>query len=274
MTNVVLLIWDAARADHTFIIDYKRDTTPFLKSLAKESFVFPHAITQGFWSLPSIASIFTGKYPGQHKMTMQTADESRSCPNSNKMLTESLKELGFSTWAFIDDDWLNSRTGFTKGFDFFKAYPTPNGRGRAIEVLNDIEETFRPEQPFFLFVNLLDSHDPYTVPKEFRVWAKARNLELDVNRFFTLNLPWGEDEWQQINDRYDESLLWEDHITGKLWQWLQGQGYLDDAIFIVVGDHGEYIGEHGLYHHTSAFYDEILRVMLLIWSRKNIEYCT
>lgn len=268
MTNVVLIIWDAARADHTFILDYPRNTTPFLKSLASESFVFPHAVAQGFWSLPSIASIFTGKYVSKHKMTMQTADESRTCPmhKHSGMLPENLKKLGYSTWAFIDDDWLNERTGFTRGFDFYRNYPPPNGRGRAIDVINDIKKDFRPEKPFFLFVNLLDTHDPYIVPKDFQIWAEARNIHLDVNTYFTKGIQWGETEWRQIRDRYDEALRWLDYVTGELWKWMNSQGYLDDAIFIVLGDHGEYLGEHGLFHHTCAFYDEILRVMLVIWT--------
>lgn len=268
MKNIVLIIWDAARADHTFLLDYHRDTTPFLKSLSSESFLFPHAISQGFWSLPSIASIFTGKYVSEHQMTMQTATESRTCSMHvhSKMLPEDLKEARYSTWAFIDDDWLNERTGFTRGFDFYRNYPPPNGRGRAIDVINDIKKDFKPDKPFFLFVNLLDTHDPYIVPKDFQIWAEARNIHLDVNTYFTKNVQWGEAEWRQIRDRYDEALRWLDYVTGELWQWMNSQGYLDNTIFIVLGDHGEYLGEHGLFHHTCAFYDEILRVMLVIWT--------
>lgn len=267
--NVVLIIWDAVRADHTFLLNYHRDTTPFLKSLASESYLFPHAITQGYWSLPSITSIFTGKYPSQHQVTMQNAYENRTCPmhKHNKMVTENLKELGYSTWGFVDDDWLNPQTGFTRGFDFYKSYPAPCGLGRGIKVVEDIKSTFKPEKPFFLFVNLLDTHNPYTVPGEFQIWAKARNINTDVNRIFVGGAvnDWGETEWGQLRDRYDEGILYEDYVTGELWKWLNSQGYLDDTIFIVLGDHGEYLGEHNLYHHTCAFYDELLRVMLVIW---------
>lgn len=272
MTNIILIIWDAVRAKNTFLLDYHRDTTPFLKSLASESYVFPHAITQGYWSLPSITSMFTGKYPSHHQVTMQTADEGRACDmhKYNRMLPEDLKDLGYSTWAFIDDDWLNARTGFTKGFDFFKAYPAPCGRGRGLKVVEDIKTTFKPEKPFFLFVNLLDTHDPYTVPKDFQIWAKARNIHLDVGQLFVKGAvnAWGETEWGQVRDRYDEAILYEDCVTGRLWKWLESQGHLEDTIFIVVGDHGEYIGEHNLYHHTSAFYDEGMRVFLTVWSSK------
>lgn len=272
MTNVVLIIWDAVRADHTFVLNYHRDTTPFLKSLSAESYMFPHAIAQGYWSLPSIASIFTGKYPSQHQMTMQNADESRTCTmhKHSRMLPENLKDLGYSTWAFVDDDWLNVRTGFTRGFGFYKNYAAPNGRRRAIKVVRDIKSTFKPEPPFFLFVNLLDTHNPYTVPKDFQIWAQSRNIDTEPHRIFVSGAvnTWGETQWGEIRDRYDESIRWADYVTSELWKWLKSQGHLEDAIFIVLGDHGEYIGEHNLYHHTCAFYDEILRVLLTIWSSK------
>ena len=115
MKNIIFLIWDNVRADHTCILNYGRETTPFLRSLIPNSIVLTQAVTHGFWSVPSVFSMFTGKYPREHNMTMEfTKYHHRNCPNPHRMLAEDLKELGYSTWGYEVVIGLGVGQGFTK----------------------------------------------------------------------------------------------------------------------------------------------------------------
>src|SRR5689334_19471879 len=58
--NVLVIVWDTVRADHTSLYGYGKPTTPNLEALAKDSVVFDRAIAAGEWTAPSHASIFTG----------------------------------------------------------------------------------------------------------------------------------------------------------------------------------------------------------------------
>ena len=138
-----------------------------------------------------------------------------------------------------------------------------------------IQQSFKPgkephDPPFFLYLNPIDAAAPYPSPNEYREWAPR--VECDIvptypDRYFVegADKAWGEKQYQQLRDRYDDAILALDRVTSQFWHWLQQEGYLDNTIVIIASDHGEYFGEHNLFHHTAALYDITLRVPLLIW---------
>lgn len=270
MKNIIFLLWDNVRNDHTSIVPpYNRDTTPFLRSLVPGSFVFTQAIAHSYWSIPSIFSMFTGKRPKDHKMTMTYCTGPHGhCPNPNKLLTQDLKEMGFSTFGYPDTDWFGSDIGFNRGFDvlFNQGNMRQGNRANMKTVVDKIKETFRPEGNFFLYVNPLDAAAPYPTPGASRKWTKSEDLPTEVNNFFVKNWggSWGESHYQQLRDRFDDSILYMDTMTRELFFWLEREGHLNNTIIVVAADHGEYFGEHGFLHHTAGLYDVSLRVPLLI----------
>ena len=270
MKNIVFLLWDNIRADHVSLIPpWNRDTTPFLRSLAPNSLVFTQAIAHSYWSIPSIFSMFTGKRPKDHRMTMTYCSGPHGhCPNPNKLLTQDLQELGFSTFGYPDTDWFGSDIGFDRGFDVLYNQKTMReGSGANMRtVVDTIKQTFRPEGNFFLYVNPLDAAAPYPTPEAFRKWTKSEHLPTSVNHYFTKNLAesWGENQYQQLRDRFDDSILYLDTMTRELCEWLEKEGHLDNTIIVIASDHGEYFGEHGFMHHTAGLYDISLRVPLII----------
>ena len=64
--NIVFVVWDTVRADHTSLYGYARKTTPFLDEFAKNARVYDDCISAGSWTVPSHASMFTGLLPGEH----------------------------------------------------------------------------------------------------------------------------------------------------------------------------------------------------------------
>ena len=133
--------------------------------------------------------------------------------------------------------------------------------------LNDRPE---PARPFFAFLNYLDAHVPYQLPtganhrfgqkpktrEELRIvyddWSLVDKLQLPKN-FRTLAL-----------DSYDNCLAYLDEHLGQLFDDLGSRGVLDRTWVVIVGDHGEGLGEHDLFEHGESLYSTEIRVPLLI----------
>jgi arylsulfatase A-like enzyme len=63
---------------------------------------------------------------------------------------------------------------------------------------------------------------------------------------------------------YDNGVVRADAVIGELMALLKAKGYLEDALVVITADHGEALGEHGLYHHANSVREEVLRVPLVM----------
>jgi arylsulfatase A-like enzyme len=63
---------------------------------------------------------------------------------------------------------------------------------------------------------------------------------------------------------YDNGVVRSDQVIGELLALLKDKGYLEDALVVITADHGESLGEHGLYHHANSVREEVLRIPLVI----------
>lgn len=135
------------------------------------------------------------------------------------------------------------------------------------------------DAPHFLFVNLMETHLPYTPPKEYlRAFAPSyveggpgRAFMQDFNRragdWFTPPLePFTEQEAETLGQMYDAEVAYQDHLLAQLLAVLHRHEHRDNTLVIVVGDHGEMLGEHRLMGHAFGVYDELIHVPLLIRS--------
>src|SRR6266566_9814580 len=112
--SVVLVTVDCLRADHVGFMGYERPTTPFLDSLAGESFVFPAAIVAGAPTYYSFPAILASRYP-----LALGRDVLGLCPDE-PTLASVLKQAGYATASFgAANPYLSSRFGYEKGFDTF-----------------------------------------------------------------------------------------------------------------------------------------------------------
>ena len=115
--SVLLVTVDCLRADHAGFMGYARATTPFLDSLAGESFVFPAAITGGAPTYYSFPSILASRYPlalGRDQLGLAPGEPS---------LASALKDAGYATAAFCaGNPYLSKRFGYDQGFDCFQDF--------------------------------------------------------------------------------------------------------------------------------------------------------
>lgn len=111
--NLLLIVTDTVRADHLDLYGYERETAPTLARVAKEGTVFDRAIAPGTWTIPTHASMFTGKYPSAHG----AHHEGNHLAYENTTLAEVLYTNGYTTVGFNSNPFMTDSNGFTQGFE-------------------------------------------------------------------------------------------------------------------------------------------------------------
>jgi arylsulfatase A-like enzyme len=191
--NVVVVVVDTLRADRMSLYGYGRQTSPNIDSIARQGVIFDNAIATASWTLPSHASLLTGRYPHEHK-----AETDAPLDAHYATLSEVMRDRGYRTGCFTANLYYFSRRGgFDRGFlhfdDYFYSlgdmfYRTvwgrmfnrfvadrlswddfPQGKRAADvnrEMLGWVDHD--PAKPFFAFLNYFDVHTPYSPPPSYR----------------------------------------------------------------------------------------------------------
>jgi choline-sulfatase len=245
--NVFLITIDTLRADHVHCYGYDRIQTPSLDQLAKQGIRFTQAFTPSPITNSSHASILTGLLPSSHGVS----DFGIPLAASHFTLAETLKKKGYRTAAFIGAVILDSKAlapGFDRGFEFYDNFPATSdsksrwGRleRRGMEVVQHAETwlTAHPAGPHFVWVHLYDPHDPYEPPSPYSEAYKDR--------------------------LYDGEIAYADSALGHFLAYLKKQDWNEGALIVVVGDHGEGLGEHHENTHGIFLYDSTTHVPLIV----------
>lgn len=246
--NLLLVTLDTLRADHLGAYGYEHIETPHLDRLAGEGVRFEQVATTVPTTLPAHASILTGQLPMRHGVrnngTFRLEDDALT-------LAEVLRDSGYSTAGFVAAFVLDARFGIAQGFDLYTDFgeqeagvvgtPSLKIQRRADEVVGEAVAWLQTRQgPFFGWVHLYDPHTPYDAPE-----------------------PYG----SRYADRpYDGEIAYTDNAVGNLLAALEATGHADDTLVVVVGDHGEGLGDHGEEWHTYFVYDSTVRVPLILWA--------
>ena len=291
--NVLLIVLDTLRADHLSSYGYARPTTPNLDRLAQQGVLFEEAYATASWTLPSHATLFTGRYPYEHRAGVKPLD------TRYPTLAEVLYVRGYATAGFSANTYyVTPATGLTRGFEHFEVYyhsvtdmvartfygdflldrlpllgyyDRP-GRKRAAEVNREFLSWVKKkgDTPFFAFLNYFEVHDPYLAspPYQTRFTENpTRGNRINTVLYphdFTGGKPFSPQEIQTEIDGYDASLVYLDAELGNLFDGLAALGILDNTVVIITSDHGEAFGTHGFFGHGNSMYRELLHVPLII----------
>jgi arylsulfatase A-like enzyme len=242
--HVVLFTVDTWRADRLGVYGYRdADTSPRLDAWAREAIVFDRAFAQAPWTVPSLASFFTGRYPTEMGVfTNETGIGARW-----QTLAEIFQEAGYATAAFNSHSvLLEEEMGFRRGFD--EVYPEKP----KLVLDGEHKIPFAAAEPDFM--RWIDEH----ADQRFFVWLH----DMDPHQPPTPDNVYLEDsDWH----RYDAELRWVDDTFARVVAHLQARGIWDDVLFVLTADHGEAFAEHGILGHQNVMYDEVLRVPLLMY---------
>ena len=284
--NVLLIVWDTVRDDHVSSDGSHRTTTPFLDTIAGDLVRFAHASAPAPWTVPSIASMFTGLYPAEHGAVRTTA----VLPSHVPVLAEVLRDLGYQTAGFSQNPLVDVAGGFGRGFGTFLSHKelcgpyarsdrllpravakavrhfTVPGRRTLAAVQRWLRERPWPDSPFFVFINFMDAHWPLRPP---RAWRRdcALTHTPDGEALLSYTAIHADVAATQIHQwlaLYDAAIGHLDDQVARLFQTLRDRRLLEDTLVIIVSDHGESYGEHGLFGHMFLLYETLLRVPLVV----------
>lgn len=125
-------------------------------------------------------------------------------------------------------------------------------------------------QPFFMFANYVEPHLRYDPPEPYRTQhlpadpSPAEDVNQDPWKYITGEISMSEDDFDVLKALYAAELAYLDTQLGALFDHLREIGEYEQTVVVVVGDHGENIGEHDLMDHQYCLYDTLLRVPLFI----------
>lgn len=262
--DVVVLTLDTTRADHLGLYGYFRDTSPQLDRFAKDAVVFDRFIVPMATTLPTHTSVFTGVYPLEHGVTANIEHGGKQLVASEALtpLAVWLAGEGYQTGGFTSAAPLNSTTGIERGFQAFTA-PTGDqrpGRAAADDAITWLKSA--GPTPMLMWVHFYDPHNPYhpdpTYAEQFKddpkldAWLEERKVDKVANR------PTGEPvRAKPTHNQYDAEIRTMDDQIQRVLDAVQLRGRADNTVFIILGDHGEGLNQHGEPGHGQVWDEQL-----------------
>ena len=284
--NVLMIVVDTLRADHTSLTENGRDTTPNLREVAGAgSTYFSKASSAAPATGPSVRSLFTSQPPWR-------------TPTSNWTIAQAFKAAGYEIGALIANSVIGGRV-YRAGFDrfwhlgghryftrsFFLFEVLSGGRNlaalRRMEVLRVHHETApematlsrrwlreEREAPFFLYVHFMDPHWPWYdrgygfVPEALRTLEDTYS-HVDLLRAGSnpANASYrGQPRLEEIVGRYDEEIRFVDEALEEILDELESLGLASSTLVIVAADHGEEFFEQDGFGHGHDVFEELVSV--------------
>jgi choline-sulfatase len=245
--DVFLITIDTLRADHVRCYGYEHIQTPALDSLAHDGIRFVNAFTPSPITNTSHTSILTGLLPSHHGVT----DFGLPLSSAHPTWAELIRGEGYRTAAFIGAVILDSHAlapGLDRGFDFYDNFPLHSSaksrwgrlerRGMNVVQRTETWLNAHPNGPHFIWMHLYDPHDPYEPPPPYSEIYK--------------------------DHLYDGEIAYADFALASFVAYLKRHGKYENAIIIVVGDHGEGLGDHDEDTHGVFLYDSTTHVPCIL----------
>lgn len=274
---VIVITLDTTRRDVVAPYSGRPDWTPNLAEFARQGTVFTNAHAVAPWTLPSHVSIFTGLYPSHHRVGV--ADDGRV--ENHLTLAKRFRVAGYRTAGFAGGYLASSDFGMAHGFSRFR---DPRNHDETADVITDAAIDFietNAASPLFLFLNYFDPHAVYDAPEPFQAMHDVATLaeelrglplwqDLAEGRFESWprvargEAPLDEAGLAFLRATYRAEVSYMDSEIGRLFDTLREHGLYDDALIVLVADHGEHLGERGIYTHSYRLDRELIDIPLLI----------
>ncbi len=292
---VVLVVLDTVRAENVSTYGYHRKTAPAIDALAREGALFLDATSPSTWSLPSHASLFSGRYPSSHGAHA----EHRFLDDRYPTLAQVLEANGYETYCITANPWISDGLGLTRGFGWQdESLHNQGGAGIGFSFIHRLldrlglleadkgghlvaasferwasERPAETERPAFVFLNFIEAHFPYhQLPHDY-LWmfndlpyGELRQISLDLlaAQFGGASQPI-EKVGEPTRAMYDGGVAYTSELLSRVVEALRARGSLDDTVLVVLADHGEILGERAdFFGHGPSLYQEVVGVPLLV----------
>jgi arylsulfatase len=298
-TGVLLISIDSLRADHVSSYGYVSETnpdvetTPYLDRLMAEGGArFTKAYSTTSWTLPAHMALLTGQPNEIHGVTDAPAQLHEEQP----YLASFFADAGWTTFGIWSGPNVHPYFGFDRGFDLFadcsavaadvNAFAEAETTGisathdrshqavtgpRIVDTFIEWYDGLAPDEKFFAFVHMWDVHYDYHAPEEYDVfypnygdgWVTGEKFK-DLNAMFNDATPMPRKDLLRLKSLYDAEIRYTDANIQKMVSRLEDDGRLDTTLVVVVADHGEEFGEHGVYGHKYNLYEETVRIPIMM----------
>ena len=243
--NLLLITVDTLRADRIGAYGHGPAATPAMDRLAAEGTRMDQALSHVPMTLPSHASMMTGRLPihtgVRNNGTYVLAEDELT-------LAEQLSNRGYVTGAALSAFVLLKKFGLAQGFstyddslaqdEILRALDTEIPADRVLAKWRQWLKQHPPgSKPFFYWAHFYDPHLPYAPPEPYR---------------------------SELDDPYDGEVAFVDAQIGEMLVDLEQLGLLDSTLIVLTSDHGEAFGEHGEQGHGLTAYHHVLRVPLIL----------
>ena len=254
--NVILIVVDALRADHMGLYGYARDTTPNLNRLAQTRLVRPirgvHASCgDTICGLLSISMSKVARKFSFHPFSLQ----------------EVLRRNGYRVHMILSGDHTH--------FYSLKRYYGPvdsffDGTQAQGYFMNDDQflvdrVAAMPEWdgvPVLFQFHVMSSHVLRKIDEVPGPYQPASRYMFQESR----DTGPGGVKLQTATNFYDNGVRKTDSVVSDLLNALEHRGFLRNALVVITADHGESLGEHGLFVHANSLREEVLRIPLVLIS--------
>jgi arylsulfatase A-like enzyme/Tfp pilus assembly protein PilF len=244
--DILFVTIDTLRADAVGAYGQQGNPTPWIDRLAAAGVRFTHADAQTPLTLPSHATLLSGRYPFAHGVRDNAGFR---FPADVDTLATLLRSRGYRTGAFVSAFPLDARFGLARGFDIYddrlSESPRPafleQERAGAATVARARAWLDAPhDRPTFCWVHLYEPHFPYTPPEPY------------ASRF--------------ADNAYEGEVAAADAALAPLLQPIVENGATTRPIVVLTADHGESLGEHGESTHGIFAYEATLHVPLVVYA--------
>jgi glucan phosphoethanolaminetransferase (alkaline phosphatase superfamily) len=259
--NVIIITVDSLRADHLPLYGYTRLTTPFLSRVHHEG-----KLRRVDFATSTCAESNCGILSTLFSKTLrhQVAEDFS--------LFALLKDQGYDTHFILsgNHDWMGLRkmygdahTSYFEGRDSSR-YGWNDDR----VLVEGLERIGDYQRPSFFFFHLMSPHIIGHKEERHRLYQPAV-VTLNMRALFR-----GEYDRTSVVNSYDNGIVEADATIRDLFTVLDRKGYLRNSIVVILGDHGEALGDRAdrMYGHTNWLYQETIRIPMLIYDDSATAY--
>jgi arylsulfatase A-like enzyme len=294
--NVLILLFDALRADHVDATGGKYGLTPAIDALARKGKAYSNCYAASSWTIPCVASLFSGQI-----RTQLVSSNSGKLSDSTIIFTNVLSQHGYrSIGISANGFFINPRNGFNQSFDelhlingigyqqlllpFHTFFPYPiildelayqlgfmstntfSGDWHAMNRQADRTFSQVEHKPFFMYMHYIEPHAPY-VSKPYKGW-------LNIGGIITQQQTGGlqqdnvkiTPEWERvIHGRYMEGVQSVNEAVTEMMEILKRHELDKNTVIMITADHGEEFLDHGGMGHNRHIYNELLHIPLVIY---------
>jgi arylsulfatase A-like enzyme len=285
--NVLVLLVDTLRADRLGAYGAEPSPSPTLDRLADDGLVFEEVSSQASWTLPSVASIFTGLHPRSHGVAGRSGSPGTTAgpdpaPDAHYLSDEldtiatRAQQAGVTTVGVSANPLVSRGTNLARGFETFTEFAVEgDGLWQRADGVNRVFLDWLRKNGryrFFGYLHYMDAHGPYDPPAPYRpappAGVRPRIARGDVHGFPVDGRrgrgPLSATELSHLRALYDAQIrYWDAQLAGLL-DGLYAAELRAPTVVIVTSDHGEEFMEHGGLNHGRHLYDEVIKVPLIV----------